>query len=86
MSPDPAAHRPTTGQPAPRPDPDAAQASQPPAAQPVAGDRVRATYPNGRTVDGIFSPTGNGLAGFRLHTDDGHLHIHAAGPVHCHLV
>jgi len=74
------------GQPASPADQDAALACEPEPPTPIAGDRASATYPSGRTVEGIWSPTGNGLDGFGLRTDDGHLHIHATGHVHCQVV
>ncbi len=74
------------GQPASPADQDAALACEPEPPTPIAGGRASATYPSGRTVEGIWSPTGNGLDGFGLHTDDGHLHIYATRTVHCQVV
>jgi len=51
-----------------------------------AGDRVRATYPSGRTVEGIWAASETSHGGFWLHADDGGVHMHATGQVRCQLV
>jgi len=49
-------------------------------------NRVRATYPSGRTVEGTRAANEASHGGFWLHTDDGGVHMHAAGQVRCQLV
>jgi len=64
----------------------AGSAGWPITGQVSAGDRVRATYPSGRTVEGTRAANEASHGGFWLHTDDGGVHMHAAGQVRCQLV
>ncbi len=50
------------------------------------GDRVRASYPSGRIVEGIWTAIDCGLGGFRLRTDDGRTHIYAGRQVPCQVL